>query len=70
MALCHLPDIRLAKDSLRGYGGHAVKGVIYDPVEHFDQEGVFLEKAREEVVPEPSRIWGVDYEATYPSRFW
>jgi hypothetical protein len=42
MTLCHLPDIRLAKDSLRSYGRHPVEGVVYDPVEHFDEEGVLL----------------------------
>lgn len=70
MALCHFPDIRLAKYSLRGDGGHTVEGVIYDPVKHFDQEGVLLQKAREKVIPESSGIWRMNCKTTYPSRFW
>lgn len=42
VALCHFPDIRLAKDSLRSYGRHPIEGVVYDPVEHFYEEGVLL----------------------------
>lgn len=70
MTLRHFPDIRLAKDPLRGYGCHSVEGVIDNPVEHFYQKGVFLEDSGEEIVSEARGIRCVDDEATYPSRFW
>src|ERR1700712_1718882 len=69
MALRHFPNVRLAKDSLRGYGCHAVKGVVYNPIEHFYEERIFLEDARKEIVSEARGIWGVYDEATYSSCF-
>jgi hypothetical protein len=70
VALCHFPDVRLAEDSLRSYGRHSIEGVVYDPVEHFYQEGVFLEDARKEIVSEARGIRCMNDKATYPPCLW
>lgn len=61
MIFGQLPQtIVLGEEQLRQRFGDGVESQIEDPVEHFDQEGEFLENATVPVIGKPGRIRCLD----------
>lgn len=61
--LSHGPDAGGGEYALGDDGGHAVEGVVDDPVEHLDEKGKPLQDATVQVVLEARRVWGKQSEA-------
>lgn len=61
MVFGQLPEtIVFGEEQLRQRFGDGVEGQIEDPVEHFDQEGEFLENATVPVIGKSRRIRSLD----------
>jgi hypothetical protein len=70
MLLCHIPYATPSEQLGRHDRGHTVERVIYDPVEHLDQEGKALQYATVYMVPEPRSVWRCDFPAKYAPNLW
>lgn len=65
------PDSLAGEDFVGEDCGHAVEEVVEDPVEHFDEEGEFLEEAGVEMVLEAGGVgYGDLPEAAARARLW